>query len=121
VQRLFSMFPSGWPGLGLLFLRLSVAGALVLTTQLAQPTPSGWTYAAAIVIAVTLCTGVFTPVGACFGLVSHAVIGSRASVGGPWLGAVFCLAALALVMLGPGAYSIDALRFGRRVVVPPPR
>jgi hypothetical protein len=30
------------------------------------------------------------------------------------------LSALALVMLGPGAYSIDARRFGRRVVVLPP-
>jgi len=29
--------------------------------------------------------------------------------------------AIALVMLGPGGYSVDALRFGRREIVIPPR
>ena len=32
---------------------------------------------------------------------------------------VFALNALALALLGPGAYSLDARRFGRRLVVLP--
>jgi hypothetical protein len=35
--------------------------------------------------------------------------------------AVAILDALALALLGPGAYSVDAYRFGRRIVVPPPK
>ena len=35
-------------------------------------------------------------------------------------GAFAVLDALALVLIGPGAYSIDARRFGRRLVVLPP-
>jgi hypothetical protein len=34
--------------------------------------------------------------------------------------AIAILNALALALIGPGAYSIDARRFGRRIVVLPP-
>jgi hypothetical protein len=59
VQRLFSTFPPGWPGVGLLFLRSSVAIALLFesvnarpgalrTRRLAQPRATGPAQAAAV-------------------------------------------------------------------------
>ena len=75
VQRLFSMFPSGPPGIALLLLRVSVAFPVLLHC-----------YARRDAMAVMVL-------------------------------AVFFL--LALMLLGPGAYSLDAMRFGRRVVVLP--
>src|SRR5215813_11607436 len=55
VQRLFSMFPAGSPGIGLLLLRVSVAIALLLEGYgHRQP---GWIHAAAILLSITLFAG----------------------------------------------------------------
>jgi UPF0716 family protein affecting phage T7 exclusion len=66
--------------------------------------------------------GFLTPILAliCGALKICALIGSA-----HWIGALVVLALLlscAVAMLGPGAYSLDAKMFGRRVVLlPPPR
>jgi hypothetical protein len=119
VQRLFSMFPPGWPGLALLSLRLSVAVALLLDLHDVRPL-GGWIYAAAMLLAVSLGAGLLTPIGACLALTAHVVIWSTVDIRNPGLAAIVTFDALALALLGPGAYSIDAYRFGRRVVVLPP-
>jgi uncharacterized membrane protein YphA (DoxX/SURF4 family) len=67
-------------------------------------------------LAIALIVGIITPIAAFMAMAIQ--------LGGPWgLGVlstgfvtISILNALALMLLGPGAYSLDALRFGRRVV-----
>jgi hypothetical protein len=112
--RLFSMFPSGAPGVALLLLRVGVATTIFTT---------GWNSRIPIPLLLLLalhclflCLGIFTPIlaalGCVFELVSAGFMNDQSIV------AVFSpsLDAAAVAMLGPGAYSLDARRFGRRVI-----
>jgi hypothetical protein len=120
MQRLFSMFPPGWPGLGLVLLRVSVAVSVLHDTYDTQKELPGWTLIALAVLSVTLSAGFLTPMVAVLALVVRLVSLIGVSGGGEGGICMTILSALALAMLGPGAYSIDACRFGRRVVVLPP-
>ena len=108
------MFPAGVPGIALLLLRIGVAA-----TILATGSNSGVPVPVLLVLALHclfLCLGVFTPLFATlaclFELVSAGFTNHRD------ITSVFTssLDAAAVAMLGPGAYSLDARRFGRRVI-----
>jgi hypothetical protein len=114
------MFPAGLPGLALLLLRASVATALVAENYSHRRDPSGWVQAAAVLISVAASVGYLTPIVAVTGLVLHTVIWSRLGIGSAALTSIIFLDAIALALLGPGAYSVDSYLFGRRVVVLPP-
>jgi hypothetical protein len=105
MQRLFSMFPRGAPGIALVILRLTVAAAL----------PSAGPYALAL--AIPLALGLLTPAVALGCALIHGLrlLDGHATVVVPVLIALANSASLAL--LGPGAYSVDARLFGRRVFV----
>jgi hypothetical protein len=118
VQRLFSMFPTGLPGLALLLLRASVAVAVVVSSY--GQDASGWLQAIAILVAVGLFAGCLTPILAVIALVAHGFIWSAFSLDTMLWATVVSLDSIALALVGPGAYSIDAYVFGRRVVVLPP-
>jgi hypothetical protein len=120
VQRLFSMFPPGLPGFGLLLLRASVAVALLLEQYAYRGTLSTSVSIAWIVLSVAISAGYMTPIVTALALLCHALI--WVWVGGTDVASILIVAldAIALALLGPGAYSIDAYRFGRRVVVLPP-
>jgi len=118
VQRLFSMFPTGLPGLALLLLRTSVATALVVSSY-TQNIPD-WLQATAILVAVGLFAGYLTPLVAVGALVVQAFIWSGLGIDTATWAAVISLDAIALALVGPGAYSVDAYLFGRRMVLPPP-
>ena len=120
VQRLFSMFPPGLPGLALVLMRASVAGAVLLDIYTHKATLPGWAMGAAIILSVILCAGYLTPVASVAALVFHAIV--WASVGAESIAAATMTTfdALALALLGPGGYSIDSFRFGRRIVLLPP-
>ena len=117
------MFPPRGPGIGLLLLRISVAATFVLIVL-------NWTsvssvnllFAGALLIATFLIIGFLTPYLSfivCVSALLNLFVGrSRAD---ELLFASLILTSAALGLLGPGAYSLDARLFGRRVVVVPPR
>ena len=123
VQKLFSMFPAGAPGIALLLLRVSVAAMLFIDPagRVSWPAPI-WLTVVSLVAAIALATGFLTPILAliCGALKVYALIGTAHGIA-PLL-VLALLLAFAVAMLGPGAYSLDAKMFGRRVVLlPPPR
>jgi hypothetical protein len=117
MQRLFTMFPAGTPGLALVFLRLSVALTLLFACHNAPQGAAVWGYVAAALLSLPLSAGFLTPLAAVIALLVHALIWTRVGVGDMSLAGITLFNALALAMLGPGAYSVDAYRFGRRVVI----
>lgn len=117
MQRLFSTFPEGWPGTGLVFLRAVMAIPLVQATT-TGPLASTLPLSLSLQLITAICSalliiGLWTPIAGVFmalcelsllfftfsGASMHIVLGA--------LGA-------ALAMLGPGAWSVDAHLFGRK-------
>jgi uncharacterized membrane protein YphA (DoxX/SURF4 family) len=64
--------------------------------------------------------GCWTPIVALVALILHGFLWFAAGIDNAGVAIVFCLDAVALALLGPGAYSLDSYRFGRRLLVPPP-
>lgn len=121
MQRLYSLFPQGRPGLGLILLRVCVAASLAMPLARADAAAS---HAAVAWLLGTLMVGVLagflTPL---FGVlvVAVAVVDIVQIHHSDLLLRIGCsgfaaLAAVALALLGPGAYSIDAWLYGRRVL-----
>lgn len=114
------MFPPGWPGLALLLLRTSVAMAVLLEGFALRQSLPGWAVGLTVILLAAIFAGFLTPLAALLAIAFHLTLGSTSSTEGAGLIIMAVLNATALAMLGPGAYSIDARRFGRRVVVLPP-
>lgn len=109
------MFPAGLPGIALLILRTSVAITVLLHGYSQREELAAWVLACLLLLAVTLVAGFITPILALLA-VAVQFIGPWPPVSNSGLLVVSILNALALALLGPGAYSFDAARFGRRVV-----
>jgi uncharacterized membrane protein YphA (DoxX/SURF4 family) len=115
------MFPPGLPGLALLLMRASVALAVLLDDYVHRAGLSGWMHGTVILISLFISVGWLTPLAASAALVCHVIIWfvAGAQLDAATLTVIFALDALALALLGPGAYSLDSRRFGRRLVVLP--
>jgi hypothetical protein len=122
LQRLYSMFPVGGPGAGLLLLRFSlIASIIYIRTPVIALVPHLAGVAALFAISLCLAAGLMTPVMAGLGVVCGCVALYHGTMLSPWCMASPTLNAIAIFLLGPGAYSVDAILFGRRVLVTPPR
>ena len=117
MQRLFTIFPGGRPGAGLLVLRLTAAIPLIVGGSLdLKGVPHSGLYViqfAVIGIGILLLAGLWTPTaGALQALIELWIVYSLGDAAVVHLS----LAAVgaSLVMLGPGAWSVDARLFGRK-------
>jgi putative oxidoreductase len=123
VQRLFSTFPEGWPGTGLVFLRAATAIPLMQfiagSPATTLPVPVIFQFLAAICSAL-LIIGLWTPVAGLFLAVSELSLLLLPSGNGS-MHLVLAALGAALAMIGPGAWSVDARLFGRKRIRIPQR
>ena len=110
------MFPSGAPGIALVLLRLSVALTVLLVGYARRDELAVVLLAALVVLTTGLIIGFLTPILAILAMAVQFTGSSGFDIPNTAFAAISLIDALALALLGPGAYSIDAARFGRRVV-----
>jgi hypothetical protein len=112
------MFPAGPPGCGMLILRIGVAASLHIgPSGHFGVNPNMLAFTALALLSGSLAVGLLTPlVSLLAGIAELAMLLTAATsvVVAVFLGP---LDAAVLLLLGPGAYSLDARLFGRRVVV----
>jgi uncharacterized membrane protein YphA (DoxX/SURF4 family) len=128
VQRTFSSFPSGWAGAALLVLRLIVGASATLEAGLIiarnhAPAHLAMIAAASMAIAgLALIIGFLTPIASLFVCLMGALImgiihpAALLLFNSTMAAFEFVVMSAVLVILGPGAISVDARLFGRREV-----
>jgi uncharacterized membrane protein YphA (DoxX/SURF4 family) len=128
VQRLFSSFADGWPGSGLLLLRLLTGAALIYfgieSLSEAASLATVVLHVIGIGAGLLLLIGLWTPVaGSLAAVVKVWMVVSRyfSHSGDPWIPISLAVLGASLAMVGPGAWSIDARLFGRKHINIPNR
>jgi len=129
LQRTFSGFPAGYPGLALLLLRLVVGGtasspAWLLITASHGAVNAGVVVALlAFVTGLALIVGFMTPIASVLLCAGGLLLNLDSSIRGhlPLFESglarlEFIAIAAALICLGPGALSLDARLYGRREI-----
>lgn len=116
MQRLFSTFPNGWPGTGLLLQRVVTATVLFCSGfgHLRESSQHALIFSHLIGAGagILLLLGLWTPVcGTLLAVVEVWIAYSSAGAGIP---IVLATLGATLAMIGPGAWSIDARLFGRK-------
>ena len=129
LQRAFSGFPTGYPGLALLLLRLVVGGAASSQAWL-QVTANNGAFNSSVAVALlafvtglALIIGFMTPIAAVLLSAGGLLLTLDSSVPGHLLlfesgmaRLEFIAISAALISLGPGALSVDARLYGRREI-----
>jgi hypothetical protein len=117
LQRLFSTFASGWPGVGLLLQRIL---ATILLIRFGFLDLTGTSFSLSMIpqllgacIGMLLLVGLWTPiVGALIAVIEVWI--AMTHIGDPWIPIVVATLGATAAMIGPGAWSIDARLFGRK-------
>jgi uncharacterized membrane protein YphA (DoxX/SURF4 family) len=129
LQRAFSGFPTGYPGLALLLLRLVVGGAASSQAWLQVTANSGALNSSvavallAFVTGLALIIGFMTPLasvllsaGGLLLMVDSSVTAHLLLFESGMARLEFIAMSAALISLGPGALSVDARLYGRREI-----
>jgi putative oxidoreductase len=119
VQRLFSSFADGWPGAGLLLLRLLAGSGLlyggIVSARSAFDASQTVPPVLAAAFGAMLVVGLFTPFAGIMAAAVEVWI-AFSHPGSRWPQIGLASLCLSLVMIGPGAWSIDARLFGRKQI-----
>jgi hypothetical protein len=117
LQRLYSTFANGWPGVGLLVQRI-VAAIMLVRFCVIQITESSFSAATmphiiAACVGILFLVGLWTPVVGTLIAVAELWIATT-HLSDPWISIMLATLGGTSAMLGPGAFSVDARLFGRR-------
>ena len=117
MQRLFSNFANGWPGMGLLLQRILTA---ILLIRFAIIEPTGTSFPLSMIpqmigagAGLALLVGFGTPVAGVLIAVIELWV-AITHIGDPWISITLATLGGTAAMIGPGAWSIDARLFGRK-------
>lgn len=132
LQKLFSAFPDGASGLGLTLLRLAVSLTAILKGigtlhAAAGPALIFWVIGLLeMVVGAALLIGFLTPIAGIVAAIGNGVAGVSLLLafgtnarGEAFASINLAVISIALVLLGPGAFSVDARLFGRREIIIP--
>jgi len=119
LQRLFSTFANGWPGVGLLIQRLVLGIALLChAIALLGRVPAGGPIVPGLigsVLGLFILAGLWTPaVGSLVAAVQVWIVLTGA--GDDSVAIILAALGATLAMIGPGAWSVDARLFGRKYI-----
>jgi hypothetical protein len=112
------MFPTGIPGIALLLLRVSVAGALLFEAACHGTTEHlTLLYCATLAVSVSLCVGALTPIVSIVACILEWILWLDAQHYSAPFAMLAGLTTVVVALLGPGAYSVDARLLGRREII----
>ena len=122
MRRLFSTFAQGWPGIGLLLMRLVLGIALTWRAvgRLSNDPSTNVTVLSVLGIGagLLLLMGLWTPVAATL-VAAIELWKIYWKLGDPWIYLLLATIAAAIAMLGPGFWSVDARLYGwKRIDLP---
>ena len=117
MQRLFSNFANGWPGVGLLLQRVVMA---ILLGRFGITDLTGTSFLSPVVLqlvggcaAALILVGLWTPIVGVV-IAALALWIATVHVADIWIFLVLAALGCSIAMIGPGAWSIDARLFGRK-------